>query len=139
VYVVIVGAKLRDAPEDKAVVCALMELAAKRYPNCCFVTMLTSMGVGSFVKQKCLEKDSLDRFRFQLIECNVRLYASNLSQSESSTIYIARNATVYEMGDVFLYLAMPDRRGPLEDLIDRAVRGERPYRVFLPGDELTLP
>ena len=136
--VVIVGAKNRDTQEDKDQVLKLLDEAAKHYPNCVFVTMLTHVGVGKFVKERCLEKGARNGFRYQLIECATRLFCQQFSKNELSAIYIARNATVHELGDVFYYFAAEDRRGTMEDLIERAERSGRPCCVMLPGEEFKL-
>ncbi len=136
--VVIVGAKDRNTEEDKELVHRLMDAAAKHYPNCVFVTMLTHVGVGKFVKEHCLEKGPHNGFRYQLIECAMRLFAQRFSKNELSAIYIARNATVHELGDVFYYFACPERRGTMEELIERAERDGRPCRVMLPGEDFQL-
>ena len=138
--IVIVGAKDRNTDEDKALVEELVDLAAKTYPNCVFVTMLTHEGVGLFVKQKCLEKGSNSNFKFQLIEVNLRLYAKQLSKSEVSQIYLARNATMFELADMLIYLANNDRRGMIEDLVlNRIVPSGRPYIILLPSEKAKLP
>lgn len=135
----IVGAKERDTDEDRALVGDLMEKAAVYYPGCLFITMLTQVGVGKFVKEKCLEKDGRGDFKFQFVACDVRLFAKNLSKAESAQIYIARNATVFELGQVFYYFASEDRRGTMENLImDRVAPAGLPYKVLLPGDPIEL-
>lgn len=136
---VIVGSKERDTEEDRALVGELMEKAAAYYPNCLFVTMLTSVGVGLFVKQKCTEKNGAGKFRFQCVACDVKIYASNLTHAESSAVYLARNATVFELGSLFYYFASEDRRGTMEDLImNRVAPAGLPYKIFAPGDPVEL-
>jgi hypothetical protein len=136
--IVICGAKERNTEEDKRKVQELMNRAVVQYPNCVFVTILTHMGIGRFVKEACLEKGPGGQFRFQLIECSVRLYATQLSKSEVQQIYIARNATVFELADITYYFANRDRRGTLEDLVERLQKENRPCRVLLPGDPVEL-
>lgn len=139
--IVIVGAKERNTQTDRELVYALIDLAAKRYPSCIFVTTMSGVGVGKFVKEKCLEKNSRQEYKYQFIDVDLRIYATGLSPAEASMLYIARNATLFELGDVFLYLGTDVRRGPLEDLIQKRVEPSgRLYRVFLPGDtEVELP
>jgi hypothetical protein len=137
--VVVVGAKERCTEEDRELVNELLEKVAAACPNCVFVTMLTHVGVGKYVKEKCLEKNKQGQFRFQLIECTMRLFARQLSKSDVSSIYIARNATVFELGDAFYYFAGEDRRGTMEELFEqRVIPSGRPYRVFAPGEGITL-
>lgn len=136
--VCIVGAKERDTEEDRQTVSDLMELISANQPGCLFITMLTHVGVGKFIREKCLERDSNDRFRFALIECNVRTYAQNLSKAELAQIYLARNGTPFEMSDVLYYLASEERRGPMEDLLERFSLAGRPVKVLMPGEPLEL-
>src|ERR1035437_5159832 len=136
--IVIIGAKERNTPEDRQAVNALIEMAAVAYPGCVLITMLTHEGVGLFVKAKCLE--GAPDFKYQLVEISVRLYAKNLSKNEVSESYLARNASMFEVGDCFIYLASESRRGMIEELIpERVIPSGRPYRILLPGDKLELP
>lgn len=137
--IVIVGAKERNTDEDRKLVEELIDLCAVTYSNPMFITMLTFDGVGSFVKQKCLQKDSLGRYKHQLAECIVKLYASNQSKAEAAAIYLARNAPCFELGDIFYYFASADRRGSIEVMIEKQlIPSGRPYKIFMPGDPVTL-
>ena len=137
--IVIVGAKDRKSQQERDDVNELMDMLIKHYPGALFITMLAwEEGIGRFVKEKCREQDSEGRFKFKLVEANVRVYASDLSQSEVSQIYIGRNATLFEIGDVLYYFASPSRKGTLENLVERMVDGGRPTVVFLPGDQMRL-
>jgi hypothetical protein len=137
--IVVVGAKERNTPEDEKQVGELIEQLAVEYANPLLVTLLTHTGVGRFVKSKCLERRADGNFRFQLIACDFRLYAVNLSQPELAQIYIARNASPFELGDAFCYFASLSRRGTMENMIARAQEQGRPFRVFLPGQPITAP
>lgn len=136
--VTIVGAKERDTPKDMEQVEELMELAHAYYPSCTFVTMLTHVGIGKAVKDFALAKSEQGEFKYQLVVCEVRVYASNLSKSENKGIYIARNATLFELCDMAYYFGMPDRRGTLEDFITRLDEAKRPYKIFMPGEAIEL-
>jgi len=138
--VVIIGAKERKEEEDRAIVYNLMQLAATTYPSCVFATVLTHEGVGQFVKEKCLEKDDRHNFRYQLVECVLHLYAKFLNKAEVSQIYLTRNATLFELGDIFVYLAGRDRKGMMEDLIvNRVIPAGRPCVILGPGEPARLP
>jgi 2-methylaconitate cis-trans-isomerase PrpF len=134
--IVVVGAKERDTEEDRVFVCDLMDRIASEAPHTTFVTTLTHMGVGKFAKEYGLTKDENNHYKFQLIECSVRIYAQYLSKSELAQVYLARNATVTEMGDMLIYLASEDRRGTCEDLLSRFRAAGRPTLVLMPGDAL---
>ena len=90
------------------------------------MTTLTHIGVGMFVRQKCMERDHNDQPRYALIECTVRVFARSLSKSELAQIYLARNATPFETSDIMIYLASEDRRGTMEDMLERFQRAARP-------------
>jgi hypothetical protein len=132
--IVIVGAKERDTQEDRQLVCDLMDRIASEAPHTTFVAALTHMGVGRFVKDYGLTKNADNCYLFQVIECSVRIYAQALSKSELAQIYLARNATVSELGDMLIYLASEDRRGTCEDLLERFTATKRPTLVLMPGD-----
>jgi len=136
--VCIVGAKERDTESDRRTVCDLMEQISEQSSGCLFITMMTHVGVGKFIREKCLERDANDRYRFALIECNTRVYAQNLAKSELAQIYLARNGTPFEMSDVLYYLASEERRGPMEELLQRFIDAGRPVKVLMPGDDLEL-
>jgi hypothetical protein len=134
--IAVVGSKERDTEEDRQLVSSLLEQLVLEAPHSVFVTALSHIGVGRFVRDKCLEKDNAGRYRFALIECTVRIYAASLSKSELSQIYLARNATPFETADMLIYLASEDRRGTMEDLLDRFTRAGRPTLVLMPGENL---
>jgi hypothetical protein len=132
----IVGSKERDMPEDRALVHELMERIVGEVPHIVFVTVMTHMGVGKFVRDKCLEKDANGQYRFALIECSVRIHARSLSKTEAAQIYLARNASPFEMSDMMVYFASEDRRGTCEDILERFQVAGRPAVVMMPGDSI---
>lgn len=134
--IAIVGAKERDTQEDRRLVERIIEQVAAESPHTVFVGMMTHLGVGSYVKDKCLEKDTLGRYRFSMIECSVRVFARGLSKPDLSQIYLARNATPAELADMMIYLASEDRRGTCEDLLERFEKAGRPVLVLGPSDDL---
>ena len=137
--VAVLGGKGRDSDEDRKFVFRLLDECAARYPLCSFVTTMTNIGVGYFVKEKCLEQTN-GKYRHQLVEVSVRLMGADLlSPDERNTVLLARNATLFKLGDVFYYLANRERRGMMEELIQKRVSpSNRPYKIFLPGEELQL-
>lgn len=136
--VCIVGAKERDTAEDEKYVVDLMEAIKGRTPNVIFVTMLTHMGVGKFIREVAKKTDAQGRHKYLLIDASVRVYAPHLSKSEVADIYLARNATPFEMSDMLYYLAAEDRRGPMENLLQRFADAGRPCKVLLPGDAVEV-
>ena len=134
--IAIVGARERDTEEDRELVGKLMEQIAVEAPRSTFVAALTHIGVGRFVKDKCLEKDDQNNYRFALIECQTRIYSRSMSKSDLAQVYLARNATPFEISDFLIYLASEDRRGTMEDLLDRFLAAHRPVLLLKPGDAL---
>jgi hypothetical protein len=135
----VVGAKERNTPQDKELVAELINKLAQEFPNPVFITMLTHTGVGRFVKEHCIEKRPDGKFKWQLITVDFRLYAVGLSQAELSQVYIARNASPFELGSAFVYFANSTRRGTMEDLIQRAEKAGIPNRIFMPGEPISTP
>lgn len=136
--VCVVGAKERDTAEDEKYVVGLMEAIKDHTPNVIFVTMLTHMGIGKFIRDVAKKQDAQGRHKYLLIDASVRVFAPHLSKTEVSDIYLARNATPFEMSDMLYYLAAEDRRGPMENLLQRFVEAKRPYKVLMPGDPIEV-
>ena len=134
--ILIVGARERDTEEDRQTVCTLMDRLDAEAPRSTFVSMLTHTGVGRFVKEKCLERDDQGSFRFSFIEFSTRVYSHSQSKSDLSKLYLARNASPFEYGDVLIYLASEDRRGTMEDMLDRFLDAHRPVIILRPGEQL---
>ena len=132
-YIVIAGARERDTDEDRDYVNFLIEQIQQEAPHTIFVGTLTHTGVGRYVREKCLERDGEGRYRFALIECSVKIFAQGLAKSDLATIYLARNATPFEMADALIYLASEDRRGTVEELKTRFDKAGRPVLVLAPG------
>lgn len=130
------GAKERDTEEDRRVVDLLIEKVAVEAPHTVFVTMMTHTGVGKFVKDKILQRDSAGRYSYSMIECEVRVYSRSMAKPDLAQIYLARNATPFEVSDMMIYLASEDRRGTCEELLERFQRGGRPTLVLEPGDPI---
>jgi hypothetical protein len=95
-------------------------------------------GIGEFVRKKCVEKTSTGAFKFQLVIFDLRLYSDTLSSSQKASLFLARNASLFEAADMLYYFAGDDRRGVVEDLCTRMQEAGRPVKVFLPGDPITL-
>jgi hypothetical protein len=138
--IVIVGAKERDTPADRELVNELLDELHKKYPGMLVVTMATHMGIGKFVHEKCLERTpGKNEHKFQLCEVDTRILAKYLSKSEVAEIYLSRNATLFELGNMFYYFASASRRGTIEELLDnRVIPSGRPFKVFLPDDPISL-
>lgn len=132
--VAIVGAKDRCTLEDKKLVEELIEKVSASHFDVLYVCTNTwTPGIGQFVRSKCLERAGSD-FRFQVVLVDMRTYSSHCSRTEMADIFIARNAAIHELADVLYYFATSDRRGTIEDLVERMNRANRPVKVFLPGD-----
>jgi hypothetical protein len=135
----VVGAKERDTKADGEYAVQLMRAIKEKTPNVLFITMLTHIGIGRYIRAAAEVRDpATGQFEFALIDCTVRLFTKNLSRSDLSQIFIARNATPYELSDMLYYLASEERRGPMEDLLQRFIDGGRPYKLLRPGDPIEV-
>ena len=136
--VAIVGTKDRNTKADRAAVGELVELIAAAHFDVKFIATDTwNDGIGCYVRDKCLEKTGKE-FRFKLILADFRSYSHDLTRTEITEIYLARNAGIFELADMLYYFAVPDRRGTLEDLVGRMTQAGRPVHVLLPGEPVTL-
>ncbi len=136
--VVIVGAHNRASKDDRKLVSDLIDALAAKYSSCMFVTTAHSEGVGKYVREKCLEKNVRNEYKYQLAVVNVQLFVSKRSREEVAAIYQTRNATLLELGDIYYYLASDSRSGMMETLITSAQELGRPVTVMLPGDPLDV-
>lgn len=135
----IVGAKERDTDADGKYAVQLMRAIKEKTPNVLFITMLTHVGIGRYIRSASEARDPVTgQHEFALIDSTVRLFTKNLSRSDLSQIFIARNATPYELSDMLYYLASEERRGPMEDLLQRFIDGGRPYKILRPGDPIEV-
>jgi hypothetical protein len=135
--VVIVGSKYRNIETDRGLVDELLEKCIKTYGSCLFFTIRQTEGVGRMIFEACSKKDHLERYVYQFADINVRLFAKNLSNTEASVVYLARNAFLYEVGDVFFLLADEERKSAVEELFSKRVEPSgRPFKIFLPGEPI---
>jgi hypothetical protein len=139
--VCIIGAKERDTTADSEYVVNLMRAIKAATPNVIFITTLTHMGIGKFVRAACAVKDPVtNKHEFNLIDANVHIFvpSSALSKSDLAQIFMARNATPFELSDMLYYLATDARRGPMEDLLQRFIDHKRPYKILYPDDPIEV-
>jgi len=142
--IAIVGARERKIQSDVAAVQTLLKLLKSRYPALTIITCATDIGIGKYVKDACLVRRG-EFYTYSMKEVIVKAYPSReFSKTEYAEMFIARNASVYEQMDQLYYFATAERRGTFEDLVVRCTDvdgekgGSRPYKVLLPGDEVTL-
>src|SRR5580693_755378 len=112
-FIIVVGARERKNPADKAQVDEVLNRLRAKYGATMVVTSVAcDQGIGAFVKQKCLE-NSVD---FRFLEITQRIYA-DLPRSRMIQVFIARNAILAELGDEFHIFVDADHRGTMEDLM----------------------
>ncbi len=86
-----------------------------RYHNeLCILTYACDDGVGKMVKEICLSRE---------IKCGENIWyfhgTRRWDQNESGKCYLARTATMIEIGDLFVVMTDKDRIGLVEDLVQR--------------------
>lgn len=137
--IVIVGAKDRDSVDDQADVLALLNLLEAKYGVFTVITMMSHTGIGKLVKAEANVPKNGRKYRFPFCEADVRVHANDLSRDAMAQIYTARNAMLFEIGDMFYSFPHPQRRAVIDELIDKRVMpANRPYRVFQPGDPIEV-
>lgn len=140
--VVIVGARRRSEAEDEPLVYKILGEAIDKYPQLKVISTSCDRGVGKIIKNKCLplgEKNPKPFFRF--IEVTVRIYlldGEELTKSEFASIFIARNATLVELGDEFHLLVDGEPKGMMADLLQRVKQRGAPYAVYGTGDKAAM-
>ena len=137
--IVIVGSAERNTDQDRADVYSLIDQLYERHVSAVFVTIYAKQGIAKFVKDKCGERDSKNEFKYQLAVCDIQLFSHSLPRQEASAIYTARNAMLFELGDVFYFFVVPGRVGIMEELLRaRVLPAGRPYTVFLSGEKIEI-
>lgn len=134
----IVGARKRSERQDEPLINKLVDGLIEKYPKLKVISAGCDRGVGKIIKTKCLplgEKHPKARFRF--IEITVRIYllpGEELTKSEFAALFIARNATLDELGDEFHLLVENEPRGMMADLLQRVKRRGAPVAVYTLAD-----
>ena len=137
--IVIVGAKDRDSKDDIADVGILLDKLELKYGVFTVLSVMSHCGIGAVVKRLCSAGAGPRKHRFPFVDADVRVYANDLNKTDMSQLYRSRNAMLYEAGDLFFSFPHPQRRAVIDELIEkRVVPNGRPYRVFLPGDDIGI-
>lgn len=135
---VIIGARKRSELQDEPLVHKLINSLIGKYPQLKVVSTSCDRGVGKIVKNKCLplgEKNPKATFRF--IEVSLRIYllpGEELTKSEFAQAFMARNATLNELGDEFHIMVDGEPRGTMADLLRRVKERGAPYAIYRPGE-----
>ena len=137
--IVIVGAKDRESEDDRLDVAALLDALEVKYHNFTVVTVMSHTGIGKLVKNFCSAPKDGRKHRFAFCEADVRVYANDLNREDMAQLYTARNAMLFEIGDLFFGFPHPQRRAVVDELFSKRVEpNNRPHRIFLPGDDITI-
>lgn len=128
-FVVVVGSREWRAETGEKQVFALLDDLRQRYSGMVVVTSSSDKGVGNMVKDYCLR----DKTTFQLIDMNIRVFAS-LPRLKLAQAYAARNEALVNLGEEFHVFVDANRKGAFEDLIEKVTRAElvRPLYVHEP-------
>jgi hypothetical protein len=123
---VIVGDLDRESAEDKVAVVSLMNKLKNKYRDLTIVSAACERGIGSIVRNRCLDKDNKD---FSFIELGIRVWKIT-DKDKLSKIYSTRNATLQELGEIFFVFSSGWRLGHISDLLDRLKKNESPLVVY---------
>lgn len=151
--VCIVGARRRSESQDEKLVNDLIDQLLIKYPQLKVISTSCDRGVGKIVKSKCLPEDPeaqqeqpVERSKrephkpvkakFDFVEISVRTYLAGpeLTKSEFASLFIARNATLNELGDEFHLFTEQEPRGMMADLLQRVRQRGAPCAVYRPGE-----
>ncbi len=137
--VIIIGARKRSELQDEPLVNKLVDTLIEKYPQLKVISTSCDRGVGKIIKNKCLplgEKNPKAIFRF--IEISLRIYllpGEELTKSEFAQAFMARNATLNELGDEFHIMVDGEPRGTMADLLRRVKERGAPYSIYRPGEK----
>lgn len=126
-FVVVIGARERDCSADKENVPKLLDQLREKYPRLVVVSTGCDKGVGLLVKSYCLKPENKNRIQF--VEVSMRTYGE-LVRTQTAQLYLARNATLVELGEEFHIFDVAEKRSSVKDLIQRLQKTRLPFHLW---------
>lgn len=136
--VVIVGARLRSESEDFTLVNSLIDELKKMYPGLFIVTTACDRGVGKIVKNRLIPVDPNKPPIIPFLEVAYRIWGEDMPKAVYANIYLTRNPALLALGEEFHIFVDKDKRGVMQDLLERVQDAGLPYSVYQPN-EITGP
>jgi hypothetical protein len=130
--VVVMGAWNRDEVADIQLVGQLLDSLVVRYGDqLIIVTAGCDRGVGKLVKNRAMPQNKgAEQGEFAFIEVSTRIFIQDASKSTLAGIFIARNATLVELGEEFHLFLGRESKGAMQDLVERVERSGIPFALY---------
>src|ERR1035441_4303751 len=127
-FAVIVGDMSLDKPADRQRVFDLIDELQRKYADLVIVSAGCDRGIGRFVKERCIKGKRDVGF----IEYAVYPWAS-MSSVRLAQVYIAKNATLVEVGEEFhVFVSAGREHGHIQDLVERvrSAKHQPPFTIY---------
>ena len=127
-FAVIVGDMSLDRPEHRQRVFDLIDSLQRKYADLVVVSAGCDRGIGRFVRERCIKGKRDVGF----VEYAVYPWAS-MSSVRLAQVYIAKNATLLEVGEEFHVFTVAGREhGHIQDLIERvkSAKHQPPLTIY---------
>ena len=132
--VVVLGGRDRREKEDFKLVNQLLDELKKEYSQLLIITAGCDRGVGKIINNRLMPKDKGGQPEINYVEYSMRpTVHRDLPKHEMSCLFIARNATLVELGDEFHLFVEQRQMGIIEDLRQRCLIAGKPHAVYRPG------
>src|SRR5207302_8418188 len=100
----------KDKELLKRIVDALIGIYSR---NMTMISVGCDDGIEFLVKEICKNKE------IRFVEVSIHFHGERRSKQEYTQFYLARNATVMELADVFLLLPSKNKQSVSDDIVDR--------------------
>ena len=137
--VVIIGGRERREGEDYKLVNDLLDSLKQQYPVLLIVTAGCDRGVGKIINNRLMPKIKGGPPEVNYVEYSMRPTVNrDLPKHEMSCLFIARNASLIELGDEFHLFVEQRQMGVIEDLRQRCVIAGKPHAVYKLGVDVPV-
>src|SRR5262249_28716743 len=130
------GGRDRREKDDYQLVNQLLDKLKKQYPVLLIITTGCDRGVGKIVNNRLMPERKHGRPEINYVEWSFRIEVEReLSKLENTAIFLARNATLAEIGDEFHIFLEEKPIGVAEDLRQRCVELQKPHAIYPMGSD----
>src|SRR5882724_8810779 len=132
--VVVMGGRDRREKDDYVLVNALLDYLKKKYPVLLIVTTGCDRGVGKIVNNRLMPSAKHGKPEINYIEWSFRIEVDReLPKLETTAVFLAKNATLVELGDEFHLFVEEKPIGVAEDLRQRCAELQKPHVLYRMG------
>lgn len=131
--VVILGGRDRRERDDYIIVNKLLDELKQKYTNLLVITAGCDRGVGKIINNRLMPPVKGQPPEIDYVECSMRpTVGRDLAKTEMSSLFLARNAALAELGDEFHLFTEQRQMGIVEDLRQRCELQGKPHAIYQP-------